>query len=109
MAASNIGEFEELVLRAILKLKDEAYGVPIREVLEDATERNITVGALYTTLDRLEAKGFVTSWQGDPTPERGGRARRYFKVTGAGANALREADRIRRKLVPRLEGALGGM
>jgi PadR family transcriptional regulator PadR len=85
----HLGEFEHLVLLAVLRLGDDAYGVPIRREIEKRTGRALTVGALYRTLDRLEAKGYVTSWFGDPTPERGGRSRRYFKVRPVGLRTLR--------------------
>lgn len=102
MAKSNdyIGEFEELVLLAILKLGEGAYGVPIREALEEATGRTISVGALYATLNRLEEKGLISARAGEATPERGGRAKRYFRVEGGGVRALREAETARRNLVP---------
>jgi DNA-binding PadR family transcriptional regulator len=87
----HLGEFEQIVLLAILRLRDEAYGVPIRREIEKRTKRSLTVGALYRTLDRLEEKSLVTSWFGDPTEERGGRSRRYFKVQPPGIRALRES------------------
>jgi len=105
MEKQHIGEFEELVLLSVLKLGEGAYGVSILEALEKATGRSISVGALYATLDRLERKGFVYSWVADATPERGGRAKRYFKIEAAGQRALREAESVRRKLVPRLKPA----
>ena len=85
----HLGELEQIVLLAVLRLGDEAYGVPIGVEIEQRTGRSLTVGALYRTLDRLEAKGCVTSSFGDPTPERGGRARRYFKVRPVAIRALR--------------------
>ena len=85
----NLGEFEQIVLLAVLRLGDEAYGVPIRLEIETRTRRTVTVGALYRTLDRLEAKGLVTSWFGEPTASRGGRSRRYFKLKPAGLRTLR--------------------
>ena len=85
----HIGELEHIVLLAVLRLGEDAYGVPIRREIERRTGRSLTVGALYRTLDRLEAKGYVTSWFGDPTPERGGRSRRYFKMRPLGIRALR--------------------
>jgi DNA-binding PadR family transcriptional regulator len=94
-----IGELEELVLLAILKLGKDAYGVAISEALEEAG-RKIAIGALYTTLSRLEDKGFIGSWMGEPTSERGGRAKKYFKVQAAGARVLHEAQEARRKLSP---------
>jgi PadR family transcriptional regulator PadR len=85
----HLGEFEHIVLVAVLRLGDEAYGVSIRHEIEKRTERALTVGALYRTLDRLEAKGYVSSQFGDPTPERGGRSKRYFKVRSLGLRTLR--------------------
>lgn len=98
-----IGEFEELVLLAIRKLSENAYGVPVRAALEEATGRTISVGALYTTLNRLEEKGLISSKIGETTPERGGRAKRYFNLEASGARALAEADAARNKL--RLDAA----
>ena len=83
-----LGEFEQLVLLAVLRLGDEAYGVPIRREIEKRTDRKVTVGALYSTLDRLQAKGYVSSWFADPTAERGGRSRRYFRVEPPGIEEL---------------------
>jgi DNA-binding PadR family transcriptional regulator len=85
----HLGELEQIVLLAVLRLGEGAYGVPIRLEIERRTGRALTVGALYRTLDRLEAKGCVTSWFGEPTPERGGRSKRYFKVRPAGIRTLR--------------------
>jgi DNA-binding PadR family transcriptional regulator len=99
---SYLGEFEELVLLAILKLKDNAYGTAVRDALEEATGRSISIGALYATFDRLERKGFVKSWQGEATPERGGRAKRYFDIEPNGREALRLSEESRRHLVPKL-------
>jgi PadR family transcriptional regulator PadR len=85
----HLGEFEQIVLLAILRIGEDAYGVPIRLEIETRTGRSVTVGALYRTLDRLEEKGYVTSSFGDPTPARGGRSRRYFKVRPVGLRTLR--------------------
>lgn len=79
-----LGEFEYLLLSAAAKLGEDAYGASIRREIEDATKRRCAVGALYTTLDRLEAKGLVTTWMGDPTPQRGGRPKRMVSVTAEG-------------------------
>jgi DNA-binding PadR family transcriptional regulator len=84
----NLGEFEQLILLAILRLGDDAYGVTIRAELNDRAGRAIAPGALYTALERLESKGLLTSRMGDPTPQRGGRAKRYVTVTAAGLQAL---------------------
>jgi|SRR6476646_7915091 DNA-binding PadR family transcriptional regulator len=80
-----IGEFEYLILTAASRLGDNAYGASIRTEIENATGRACSVGALYTTLDRLEAKGFVTTRMGEPTPERGGRSKRLVRLTSSGA------------------------
>ncbi|MBZ5602939.1 MAG: PadR family transcriptional regulator [Acidobacteriia bacterium] len=84
----HLGEFEQIVLLAVLRLGDDAYGVPIRREIESKTSRALTVGALYRTLDRLEDKGYVSSWFSDPTPERGGRSKRYFRLKASGVRAL---------------------
>jgi DNA-binding PadR family transcriptional regulator len=89
--AAYLGEFEFMVLLAVLQCGDEAYAVPVRALLEQHTGRPIARGALYTALERLERKACLRSRMGDPTPERGGRARRYFTVTPAGLRALKAA------------------
>ena len=86
-----LGEFEQLVLLAIVRLAADAYGSTIRDEIEDRTNRSVAIGALYTALDRLERKGYVASRMSDPTPERGGRAKRYYKLKPAGAAALRRS------------------
>jgi DNA-binding PadR family transcriptional regulator len=86
-----LGELEHLLLLAILQCGDEAYTVAIRRVLAERSGRRITRGALYTSLDRLEAKGLVASELGEPLAVRGGRSRRYFTVTRTGLAALRHA------------------
>jgi DNA-binding PadR family transcriptional regulator len=83
-----LGEFEHLVLLAAARLQPDGYGRTLREEIEARTQRSVSVGALYATLDRLESKGLLRSRQGDPTPERGGRSKRYFSLTAAGARAL---------------------
>ena len=98
-APAQLGEFEQVVLLAILRLKAEAYGARIRAEIAACTEREPTSGALYTTLDRLESKGLVSSSFGDPTPERGGRPKRYFEVTASGIEALARAQRAYRRLL----------
>jgi PadR family transcriptional regulator, regulatory protein PadR len=82
-----LGEFEYLVLTAAVQLAEDAYGAAIRREIEAATERRCSIGALYTTLDRLETKGFVKTWMGDSTPQRGGRAKRMVCVTAKGIRA----------------------
>src|SRR5579862_4748538 len=82
-----LGEFEYLMLTAATRLGDDAYGAAIRQEIEDATGRRCSIGALYTTLDRLETKGHVKTWMGDPTPQRGGRPKRMVRVTPKGIQA----------------------
>jgi DNA-binding PadR family transcriptional regulator len=82
-----LGEFEYLMLTAAARLADEAYGAAIRQEIEDATGASCSIGALYTTLDRLEDKGLIKTWMGDPTPERGGRPKRMVRVTPKGVDA----------------------
>ena len=82
-----LGEFEYLMLTAASRLGDDAYGAAIRQEIEEATGTPCSIGALYTTLDRLEHKGFIKTWMGDPTPERGGRPKRMVRVTPKGARA----------------------
>ena len=79
-----IGEFEYLLLTAAARLGDDAYGARIRQEIEGATKRRCSIGALYTTLDRLETKGFVKTWMGEATPQRGGRPKRMVRVTAKG-------------------------
>jgi DNA-binding PadR family transcriptional regulator len=102
-----LGGFELLVLLALIRLGDEAYGVPISEAIEESSGRNVSIGSVYLTLERLERKGLVCSRLGEPTGERGGRAKTYFNATAKG---FREANRAQRTLtrlwrgVPRLQG-----
>lgn len=84
----NLGDLEHLVLWSIVRLGAKAYGAAIWQELKDRADRDVAMGAIHTTLERLERKGFARSRFGDPTPERGGRAKRLFLVTGAGAKAL---------------------
>ena len=102
-----LGEFEQLVLLAVLQLGEEAYAVPARRAIERATGRSVSRGALYTTLDRLERKGLLVSRWEEPTPERGGRQRRYHSVTPAGVRAVRAARDAVSRLSAGLESMLG--
>ena len=86
-----LGEFEQLVLIAIVRLEDDAYGARIRRDIEERTARRLSISAVYTTLDRLEAKGCVRSRIGEPTVERGGRRRKHFTLQPLGARALKTA------------------
>jgi len=85
---SYLGEMELMVLLAVVRLGDDAYGVPISQELLHLAGREVALGSIYAALDRLEEKGCVTSSLGDPTPQRGGRAKRYFRVTPAGVRAI---------------------
>jgi PadR family transcriptional regulator, regulatory protein PadR len=87
-----LGEFEHLVLLAVARLGDDAYGMRVRREISERTGREAAIGAVYATLERLAAKGFVTGSVADPTPERGGRAKRSFHLTGAGIEALRRTQ-----------------
>ena len=109
MTHQSLGEFEQIVLLAIAHLRDDAYGIPIVEEIERRTGRSVARAAVYITLRRLEEKGLVKTWMGDPTPERGGKARRYAKLEPAGANALREARYVAERMWKGLDPArLGG-
>jgi PadR family transcriptional regulator, regulatory protein PadR len=101
-----LGEFEYAVLLAILHVETGAYAVPVRAVLEERTGRPVARGALYTALERLEAKGCLRSRMGDPTPERGGRARRYFTVTPLGMRTLKSTHAALANLSHGLESLL---
>ena len=106
MAPIYLGEFEYAVLLAILHLDEDAYAVPIRELIEQRTTRPVARGALYTGLDRLEAKGCLKSRMGDPSEERGGKARRYYSVTPAGLKAIRATHDALSSMAKGLEAIL---
>jgi len=88
-----LGEFEHIVILALVRLADRAYGVTVRREIEARTGREVSIGAIYATLDRLEAKGYVRSQLGEPTPERGGRSKRFFHVTAKGMSAVNRTHR----------------
>ena len=96
-------DVEQQVLLAVWRLGDEAYGVPVSDELERTAGRSVTAGAVYTTLVRLERKGWLRSRMGDPTPERGGKAKRYFRITDAGVTALRDARAVIDRLWDEIE------
>jgi DNA-binding PadR family transcriptional regulator len=102
-----LGELEQQILLVVLRLEGDAYANPIGETLTSVASRRVARGALYTALERLEAKGFLRSTMGEPLPERGGRARRYFTVTTAGLRALRHSRRVLLGLWDGLESKLG--
>jgi PadR family transcriptional regulator PadR len=102
-----LGEMELMVLLAVVRLGEDAYGVPISKELLILAGREVTLGSIYAALERLEQKAFVTSSLGDPTPERGGRAKRYFRATPEGVRALRMTRTALMNLwkgIPLLEG-----
>jgi len=82
-----VGEFEYLILSSVARLGEDAYGASIRSDIENATGRRCSIGALYTTIDRLEGKGYLKTWMGEPTPQRGGRSKRLVRITAGGAKA----------------------
>jgi DNA-binding PadR family transcriptional regulator len=105
---NNLGDFELMVMLALLRLGDDAYGVPISREIEQQSGREIALGSVYATLERLEGRGLVTSHLGKPTAERGGKAKRYFRVTSNGLRKTRETRQALIKLwhgLPELEGA----
>jgi len=93
-----LGEFEHIVLLTVLRLGDGAYGALIRAEIERVTDRSPAIGAVHATLERLEQKGMVSSWIGEPTAERGGKAKRHFKVEAAGISALKNARQTLERL-----------
>lgn len=102
--SDSLGEFEQVALLALIRLRADAYGARIRREIAERAGRDVSLGAIYTTLERLERKGFVSSARGAPTPERGGRAKRYYKIEAPGAHALQRSresmDRMWEGLVP---------
>ena len=107
LGRSYLGEFELMVMLVLIRLGEDAYGVPIGRAIEETSGREVALGSVYAALERLEEKGFVSSSVGEPTSERGGRAKRYFRVTNAG---LRQVRKTRQTLInlwrglPQLEG-----
>jgi PadR family transcriptional regulator PadR len=93
-----LGEFELMLLLAIIHLGEDAYGVPISRELERHRKRDVSVGSVYAALERLEAKGLIVSTLGDPTPERGGKAKRFFRITREGLRQVQETRRVLTKL-----------
>ena len=98
MKSSSLGEFEELVLLSVASLESDAYAVHIQQCIEHTAGRFATMGAVYTSLDRLEQKGFLRSKLGDVTHKRGGRRKRYYTITGSGRSAVIESRRSRERL-----------
>jgi DNA-binding PadR family transcriptional regulator len=98
-----LGEFEQIVLMALLRLGKNAYGMAVRREIEERTGRRVSIGAVYATLERLETKGYAGSFAGEATPERGGRAKRFFRIEPDGRRALRESQEAMRKMMAGLK------
>jgi PadR family transcriptional regulator, regulatory protein PadR len=98
-----LGEFEHIVVLALMRLGDHAYGVTVRQEIEARIKREVSIGAIYATLDRLEAKSYVKSLLGEPTPERGGRSKRFFRVTTQGVAAVHRTHRALHKMTEGLD------
>ena len=102
-----LGDFEQLVLLGVLRLAEGAYGAAIRQEIAQRSNRDVSINAVYTTLDRLETKGLLRSWVGDPTPQRGGRRRKFYALRPAGLAALRQAYHAFTAMADGLETHLG--
>ena len=102
----NVGDFEQLVLLGVLQLGEDAYGAAIRQEIHARSGRDVSIGAVYTTLDRLEQKGLLRSWTGEPTPQRGGRRRKFYELRPAGMTAIRASYRAVRAMAAGLERQL---
>jgi DNA-binding PadR family transcriptional regulator len=105
--ASFLGDFELMVMLALMRLGDDAYGVPIAQEIEQQSGREVALGSVYATLERLEGRGLVSSSLGQPTRERGGKAKRYFRITPRGLRKVQETQQALIKLwrnLPELEG-----
>jgi len=101
-----LGDFEQLILFGVMRLDDDAYGAAIRQEIHERSGRDVSINAVYTTLDRLERKGLLRSWVGEPTPQRGGRRRKFYALTPRGSAALRQAYRAIVAMAGGLEGRL---
>src|SRR3954468_16227836 len=104
--AQSLGDFEQLVLLGVLRLADDAYGAAIRQEIHARSGRDVSINAVYTTLDRLEAKGLLRSWTGEPTAQRGGRRRKFYALNPAGEAALRQAYQAFQSMTDGLHGRL---
>ena len=102
---ASLGEFEQLILLALIRRKDEGYGVAVQEEIQKRTRRRIAFGTVYAALARLEAKGLAASRLGDPTPERGGRRKRYFTILPAGRRAVERTVQAMRRMTDGIDAA----
>jgi DNA-binding PadR family transcriptional regulator len=108
--ADSLGQFEQIVLTAVLALDDNAYGVTIHAKVEELSRpKKVARGAVYATLDRMEDKKLLASWLSEPTPERGGRSRRHYRLEKSGQQALRESAKAARTLYETIAQSLGGL
>ena len=108
--SDSLGQFEQLVLTAVVTLGEDAYGVTIHKSVEDlSAAKTVTLGAIYVTLDRLEDKGYVSSWLSDPTAERGGRAKRCYRLEAAGERALKESLATARRIASSVKPIWGDL
>lgn len=105
--SDSLGEFEQLVMFAVLRLDDAAYGASIRQELQERAARDVSPGAIFTTLERLEGRGLVASRYGEPTAERGGRRKRFYRLRPDGRRALAKSFEITRRMAEGLEPKLG--
>ena len=104
----SLGQFEQLVMTAILTLRENAYGVTIHSKVEDLVRgKSVSLGAVYATLDRLEDKGLIASWLSDPTPERGGRSKRHYRLEDSGVRALHESALTAKRICDSIEERWG--
>jgi DNA-binding PadR family transcriptional regulator len=103
MSRDHLGGFEHVVILALMRLREDAYGVTIRQEIEARTRRGVSIGAVYATLDRLERKGYVKSNFGEPTAERGGRSKRFFRVTSKGVTAVNRTHTALSRLIDGLD------
>jgi DNA-binding PadR family transcriptional regulator len=101
-----LGDFEQLVLLGVLRLGEDAYGAAIRQEIHARSGRDVSINAVYTTLDRLEGKGFLRSWTGEPTAQRGGRRRKFYALSASGVAALKQAYRAFTAMADGLEHRL---
>jgi PadR family transcriptional regulator len=101
-----LGDFEQLVLLGVLRLGDDAYGAAIRQEIHARSGRDVSINAVYTTLERLETKGLLHSWTGEPTAQRGGRRRKFYALRPAGLTAMRHAYRAFQSMAEGLQGRL---
>src|ERR1700689_1973628 len=108
--SESVGQFEQIILTSILSLREEAYGVSIHEkAARLAAPKNVSLGAVYVTLDRLEDKGLIKSWLSDPTPERGGRSKRFYRLEALGERALEESAATAKRIWETVAEALGDL